>query len=146
MRRLRVGQFAVWDRGGLAPGDPLSSALSGGPRDVAVTEHGKVVGMVWRRELLHMLNGGIGNRTVGEMMDREVVAVGIDDSVYDVQQQMQRLNRWAVPVTEDGQYRGIFTSDRFIHVYRYLNAQSPERRRWVEFAGAVSDLFRAPVR
>jgi hypothetical protein len=51
-----------------------------------------------------------------------------------------------MPVTEDGQYRGIFTADRFIHVYRYLNAQSPERRRLVEFAGALSGLFRVPGR
>jgi Zn-dependent protease len=146
MSRLRVGQFAVWDRGGVSADDPLTYALSGGPRDVAVTEGGRVVGMVWRQQLLYVLHGGAGNRTVGDVMDRDVVTVDVDDSVYDVQQEMQRLNCWAVPVTEDGQYRGIFTADRFIHVYRYLNAQAPDRRRLVEFAGAVSDLFRAPGR
>jgi Zn-dependent protease len=146
MRRLRVGQFAVWDRGGVAANDPLTFALGGGPRDVAVTDGGQVVGMIWRSELLQILNGGVGNRTVGDVMDRDVVTVDVDDSVYDVQQQMQQSHRWAMPVTEDGQYRGIFTADRFIHVYRYLNAQSPERRRIGEFAGAVSDLFRAPGR
>jgi CBS-domain-containing membrane protein len=93
-----------------------------------------------------MLNGGVGNRSVGDVMDRDVVTVDVDDSVYDVQQQMQQSHRWAMPVTEDGQYRGIFTADRFIHVYRYLNAQSPERRRIGEFAGVVSGLFRAPGR
>ena len=78
----------------------------------------------------------------GRIADRDVETVEIDDSIFDVQQQMQRSHRWAMPVTENGQYRGIFTADRFIHVYRYLNAQSPERRRIGEFAGAVSGLFR----
>ncbi|MEA2528914.1 MAG: hypothetical protein QOG89_558, partial [Thermomicrobiales bacterium] len=146
MRRLRVGQFAVWDRGGVTADDPLSFALGGGLRDVAVTDHGQVVGMIWRNDLLQMLNGGVGNRSVGDVMDRDVVTVDVDDSVYDVQQQMQQSHRWAMPVTEDGQYRGIFTADRFIHVYRYLNAQSPERRRIGEVAGVVSGLFRAPGR
>ncbi|HEY7033495.1 MAG TPA: site-2 protease family protein [Thermomicrobiales bacterium] len=146
MRRLRVGQFAVWDRGGVAAELPLTIALGGGLRDVAVTDGGHVVGMIWRSQLLQILNGGAGNRTVGDVMDRDVVTVDVDDTVYDVQQQMQQTHRWAMPVTEDGQYRGIFTADRFIHVYRYLNAQSPERRRLVEFAGALSGLFRVPGR
>jgi Zn-dependent protease len=146
MRRLRVGQFAVWDRGGVAAGDPLGFALGGGPRDVAVTEHGRVVGMVWRNDLIQLLGGGLGNRTVADVMDSDVVTADVDDTVYDVQQLMQQTHRWAVPVTEDGQYRGIFTADRFIHVYRYLNAQSPERRRFGDVAGAVSALFRAPGR
>jgi Zn-dependent protease len=146
MRRLRVGQFALWDRGGLTPSDPLTFALRGGPRDAAVTEDGEVVGMIWRTELLSILNGGVGQRTVGDVMDRNVETVSIDDSVFDVQQQMQRSHRWAMPVIENGQYRGIFTADRLIHVYRYLNAQSPERRRIGEFAGALSGLFRAPGR
>jgi len=146
MRRLRVGQFALWDRGGLAPSDPLTFALRGGPRDAAVTENGHVVGMIWRTEILSILNGGVGHRTVGDVMDPEVETVDIEDSIFDVQQQMQRSHRWAMPVIENGQYRGIFTADRFIHVYRYLNAQSPERRRIGEFAGAVSGLFRAPGR
>jgi CBS domain-containing protein len=146
MRRLRVGQFAVWDRGGVAASDPLTYALRGGPRDVVVTDGGRVVGIVWRHELLDVLNGGAGNRTIGDVMDADVISVDVDDTVYDVQQQMHALNRWAMPVTEDGQYRGIFTADRFIHVYRYLSAQSPERRRFLEFAGAVSALFRPPGR
>lgn len=146
MRRLRVGQFAVWDRGGVSPHDPLTFALRGGLKDVVVTDHGLVVGMVWRTELLQVLNGGVGNRTVADVMDREIVTADIDDSVYDVQHKMQQHNKWAMPVTEDGHYRGIFTADRVIHVYRYLNTQFPERRRLEEFAGAVSGLFRAPGR
>ncbi len=120
MRRLRVGQFALWDMGGVAPHHPLTFALRGGPRDLVVTDDGEVIGMLWRSQLLEGLNGGVAGRTVGDIMDTSIYVADVDDSVYEVQQQMNRLNRWAVPVTEGGQYRGIFTAERFVHLYRQI--------------------------
>ena len=137
MQRLRVGQFALWDMGGIAPHQPLTYALRGGPRDLAVTDRGQVVGMLWRHHLLQELQGGVPGRTVADVMDPNVVTADVDDSVYDVQQRMNRLNRWAIPVTEDGQYRGIFTADRFVHVYRQL-APFPLRVRTA--AGLVASV------
>ncbi len=143
MRRLRVGQFALWDMGGIAPHHPLTYALRGGPRDVAVTDGGRVVGMLWRNQVLHGLNGGAGSRTVADVMDSAVVTADIDDSVYDVQQRMNQLNRWAIPVTEDGQYRGIFTADRFVHVYRQLSPSPFHIRTPQGLTSTVADLLRA---
>lgn len=143
MRRLRVGQFALWDMGGIAPHHPLTYALRGGPRDVAVTDGGRVVGMLWRNQVLHGLNGGAGSRTVADVMDSAVVTADIDDSVYDVQQRMNQLNRWAIPVTEDGQYRGIFTADRFVHVYRQLSPSPFHFRAPQGLTSTVADLLRA---
>ncbi|MDQ3539605.1 MAG: site-2 protease family protein [Chloroflexota bacterium] len=120
MRRLKVGQFALWDMGGVSPAEPLTFALRGGPRDLVVTERGRVVGMLWRFQLLDGLHGGMAGRTVADLMDQSVYVADIDDSVFDVQQEMTRTNRWAVPVTENGQYRGIFTADRFVHLHRQL--------------------------
>jgi Zn-dependent protease len=145
LKRLRVGQFALWDAGGISANSPMTAALRGGPRDFVVTEGGRVVGMLWRADVLRELNGGAGNRTVSDLMDRTVVSVHVDDSVYDVQQQMQQTNRWAVPVTENGQYRGIFTVDRILHVYRQLSAQSPERRM-MGWAAGVGNALRGGVR
>jgi Zn-dependent protease len=142
MRRLRVGQFALWDSGGIPAHVGLMSALRGGPRDMVVTEDGQVRGMLWRHELLTALNGGAGSRTVADLMDTDVCSVDIDDSVYDVQRQMQSTNRWAVAVTDNGHYRGIFTVDRFVHVYRYLNAQSPERRGMANLREQVGNALR----
>lgn len=142
MRRLRVGQFALWDMGGIDPKRPLTDALRGGPRDVAVTDHGRVVGMLWRHDLLHALRGGGHGMTVAQVMDRELVTAEVDDSVFDVQQQMNRLNRWAIPVVEEGQYRGLFTADRFVHVYHQL-APSPLAAR--QLAG-LRDGLRHRVR
>jgi len=104
-----------------------------------------VIGMLWRHQLLPGLNGGAG-RTVADVMDRNVVTVDVNDSVYDVQQRMHEMNRWAMPVTEAGQYRGIFTADRFVHVYRYLNAQSVGNRTANNVFASVGNMLRAWVR
>lgn len=120
LRRLNVGQYALWDMGGISPREPLTFALRGGPRDMAVTEHGQVLGMLWRSHLLDGLAGGVAGRTVSDVMDRSVYIADINDSIYDVQLQMNKMNRWAVPVTEAGRYRGIFTADRFVHLNRQI--------------------------
>jgi Zn-dependent protease len=146
MRRLRVGQFALWDMGGISAHHPLTYALRGGPRDVVVTDGSEVIGMLWRHQLLPGLNGGAVGRLVADVMDRDVQTVDIDASVYDVQQKMHQLNRWAMPVTEDGQYRGIFTADRFVHVYRYLNGQVGGTRFGTGWAVAVSNALRGLMR
>jgi Zn-dependent protease len=146
MRRLRVGQFALWDMGGISAHHPLTYALRGGPRDVVVTENNLVIGMLWRHQLLPGLNGGAAGKTVADVMDSNVVTVDVDDSVYDVQQRMHDLNRWAMPVTEAGQYRGIFTADRFVHVYRYLNAQSVGNRTASSVFTSLGKSLRAWVR
>ncbi len=120
MRRLKVGQYVLWDMGGISPSQPLTFALRGGPRDMAVTERGQVVGMLWRSHLLDGLAGGVAGRTVADVMDRSVYIADINESIYEVQLQMNRMNRWAVPVTEAGRYRGIFTADRFVHLNRQI--------------------------
>ena len=120
MRRMRVGQFALWDMGGVAPEQPLAYALRGGPRDVAVTRDGRVVGMLWRNTLLAELGRGGKELTVADAMTKALVVADVDESVYDVHQRMNLCMSWAAPVTEDGVYRGIFTADRFLHVYRQL--------------------------
>jgi Zn-dependent protease len=146
MRRLRVGQFALWDMGGVAPHQPLTYALRGGPRDLAVTDRGRVVGMLWRHELLHELRGGGSRLTVADVMDADVVTADVDESVYDVQLRMNRLNRWAIPVTEDGQYRGIFTAERFVHLYHQLAPFPQTARRLTDLTAAFRQTVRAWTR
>lgn len=120
MRRLRVGQFALWDMGGIAPGQPLANALRGGPRDIAVTQDGRVVGMLWRNSLLAELGRTGAGRMVADVMERSPRTVDIDMPIYEVQRLMIEDELAAVPVTEDGLYRGVFTRDRFWHVYRQV--------------------------
>ncbi len=129
LRKLTVGQFILWDLGGVNEQHPLPYALRGGPRDVAVVNNdGRVLGMLWRHEVMQALNGGASrNRTVKELMDRDASVADVSDTVYDVQQRMVATGRWAMPITENGYYRGIFTSERFWHVYRNVS-----RRPWLD--------------
>ena len=78
-------------------------------------------------------------------MDPTVRSVTVDDSIYDVEHRMAEADRWAVPVTEDGTYRGIFTADRLSHVYRQL---SPEfsRNPGIRLSSAVSEFLRGFAR
>src|ERR671913_1086344 len=121
MRRMRVGQFALWDSGGISPNQPLTNALRGGLRDITVTESGQVVGMLWRNRLLAELGRTASGRIVGDVMERDPTTVDIDTPIYDVHQLMEEQELWAVPVIESGMYRGIFTGDRFLHIYRQLS-------------------------
>lgn len=144
MRSLRVGQYALWDMGGISPDDSLTFALRGGPRDMVVTDRGRVVGMLWQSQLLKGLQGGVPGRRVADVMDRTVYVADVDDSIYDVQRQMSRMQRWAVPVTEDGLYRGIFTAERFVGLYRQM-APGIQEREWSiseEWKDAISSNLR----
>ncbi len=128
-RALRVGQFALWDMGGVSPDSPLGYALRGGPRDVAVIENGVVVGMLWRERILGIVNAGDGIR-VRDVMDRDITPMDVDCSVYEVHRRMLEVGYPAIPITEGGVYRGIFTTDRLIHVHRCIRERMSGRYRY----------------
>ncbi len=146
MRRLRVGQFAVWDRGGVSPDDPIAMALRQGARDLAVTENGQLVGMVWRQQLVDAMSHGGLQRRVSEIMDRRYVTISSDTSVHEAQRLMSETSQWAIPVADGGLYRGLFTADRFIHVQRHVVSQTSERRHFAHLTGSLSQTFRSRVR
>ncbi|MCO5176647.1 MAG: site-2 protease family protein [Thermomicrobiales bacterium] len=122
LRGLPVGQYALWDGGGVQPNEALLTAISGGPRDVVVVEDGVVVGMLWRRDI--MANQTSRHRLrVADLMDANVHAVEADDSLYDVHQWLMLADIPAVPVVENGRYRGVFTTDRLWHVYDHVQSR-----------------------
>ena len=143
MQRIRVGQFSLWDGGGIAPEVPLKLALAGGARDVVVVDEGRVVGMLWRRDVLHAVRSGAANYQVADVMDRQIILAESTWTVHDVHVAMERANRWAIPVVEDGMYRGIFTSDRLMHVYKLVSDQTSGRRRLLQLWAAVSARVRS---
>ncbi len=140
MRRMRVGQFALWEMGGIAPDQALATALRGGLRDIAVTEDGRVVGMLWRNRLLAELGGTANGRIVAEVMERDPITVEADMPIHDVQRLMEEHGRWAVPVLEAGMYRGIFTGDRFLHIYRQLSPDPARSMRELLDRGPLARL------
>jgi Zn-dependent protease len=125
LRFLPVGQFALWDAGGISPSAPLAFATRGGPRDLVVTQNGRVVGMLWRRDMLKHLSEPHREIYVKDVMDREFHPVDPRDSVLDVHFWLADSSGSAVPVVENGQYRGIFTGDRLSHIYDAL-----DEREW----------------
>jgi CBS domain-containing protein len=146
MRRLYVGQFAVWDRGGINPSEPLALAMRDGPRDIVVTSHGAVLGMIWKADLQRALQNGGLSKKAGEIMDANIVTADIGTSVFDVHTLMSNHNQWALPVTEHGVYRGIFSGERLTHVHQYLRSRTPENRHVSAFTGSLSQTLRAWVR
>ncbi|CAN5778645.1 site-2 protease family protein [soil metagenome] len=146
LRRLQVGQFAVWDSGGLAPTDPVALALRDGPRDTVVTSNGIVLGMLWKSDLQTALQNGTLSKKAGEIMDRNVVSAEAGSSIFDVHTLMSENNQWTMPVTEHGTYRGIFSAERFFHVHQYLRSRTPENRHVASLTGSVSQTLKALVR
>jgi CBS domain-containing protein len=71
-------------------------------------------------------------------MDRHIVTVESSSTVYDAHSLMEQTNRWAIPVVEDGVYRGLFTSDRLMHVYRLVGNQTSYRRRALQIWTALN--------
>ena len=75
--------------------------------------------MLWREHVLDAISEGNSVR-VRDIMDRDVTPMEVGQSIYDVHQRMLATGYPAIPITEGGIYRGIFTSERLEHVHRYL--------------------------
>jgi Zn-dependent protease len=145
MRRIRVGQFALWDGGGIASNVSLKMALAGGARDVVVVDNGRVVGMLWRRDVLNAIRNGSANALVEEVMDRQIIIAESRATVHDVHVSMEEANRWAIPVVEDGIYRGIFTGHRLMHVYKIASDQTSGRRRLMSLWQSITARVRGEI-
>lgn len=144
LRELPAGVYALWDTGGIPPTATLAWALRGGPRDLVVTEEGRVIGMLWRRDLLLHLNGAHHDLKVRDVMDRQFHAVDANDSVYDVQVWMADTRRSAVAVVENGLYRGIITGERLLHVYHTIGDY--EWQRYRTFGRSLVQRLRSAAR
>lgn len=118
LRRIHVGQCFMWEAGGVGPNDPLSMAMRGGPRDLAVTQYGRVIGVLWKIDIMNALRTRGAHVPVYEVMDCYPPIVDVNTSLYIAQQAMLRANRGAVLVTERGLYRGILTAERYWQLYR----------------------------
>jgi hypothetical protein len=70
-------------------------------------------------------------------MDTSVVPVTADSSIYDAHRRMVMSRRPAIPIVENGLYRGIFTSERLVHVHRHIQDHAPHRERYRGIAVAL---------
>jgi predicted transcriptional regulator len=121
-------------------------ALRQGARDLAVTNNGQLVGMIWRQQLVDAMSHGGLQRKISEIMDQRYVSIPSDMSVYDAQRIMSDASQWAIPVADAGVYRGLFTADRLVHVKRHVVSKTSERRHFAQLSGSLSQTFRSRVR
>lgn len=141
LANLPAAQFALWDAGGVRPGDSLSLALRGGARDMAVTEGGRVVGVVHRSDLIFALrNGDARNVFIRDIMSRTVETISGSNSMLDAQEVLAQRSAAAVLVVDDGLYRGLITADRLQHVAQHIEKRRGRRR------GQVSTWLTARLR
>lgn len=158
LRRIHVGQCFMWEAGGLGPNEPLSMAMLGGPRDLAVTEYGHVIGVLWKTDIMNALRTRGANVRVYEIMDHFPPIVDVNTSLYIAQQAMLRANRGAVLVTERGMYRGILTAERYWQLYRGVQRGRREKgnarywgwlthwlRQWRREEKVLSAIGRKPI-
>ena len=114
--------IAIWDRGGIGPSDPLALALRDGPRDVAVTSHGAVLGMLWKADLQRALQSGGLSRKAGELMDPNIMTADIATSVFDVHTLMSSHSEWALPITEHASIAGCSAANG-LHMFTGICAR-----------------------
>jgi CBS domain-containing protein len=108
---------------------------------VVVTDDGIVVGMLWRGHVLDTVSDGNSVR-VRDVIDRDVTPMEASERVYDVHQRMLATGYPAIPITEGGIYRGIFTSERLEHVHGYLHDTFRGSERYRGLACALGLLGR----
>ncbi len=96
-----------------------------------VDENKLLRGIVSTRQLVSSL--GRPTRTLGEMMESDVVAALVDDDQETVAEKVERFNLLAIPVVDSGrQLLGIITHDDVIDVVREELAEDAQRIAAVE--------------
>ena len=91
-----------------------------------VDENRLLMGIVSARQLVSAL--GKPTRTLGEMMESDVVVALVSDHQEDVAQKVEKYNLLAIPVVDSGrQLLGIITHDDVIDVVREELAEDAQR-------------------
>lgn len=92
-----------------------------------VVEHGRVVGLLTRRDVDRAMQHGIGDQPVREIMEAGEITVRPGDSIEILQQRMMRSGWGQIPVVdEDGKLIGIVTRTDLIK--RWGQRPDDERR------------------
>jgi len=90
-----------------------------------VLDHGKLVGVLTRREMERALDHQLGNTPISMYMHKGDIHVRPDDSVNQVQEMMLEHDLGQIPVVENGQVLGIVTRTDLIKLW---NAPAPTYR------------------
>jgi Zn-dependent protease len=118
----------------LSPDDPLAQAvdstLAGSQQDFPVTEGGRVVGVLTRKELLAGLRRGGPNRLVREVMQSDFCTVEAGEMLEVAFRRMQSCACHTLPVIDDSRLVGLVTMENvgeFIAIQSVLAGVSRDR-------------------
>ena len=98
------------------PGDDLGKAVNTMSEldigSLAVMDHGKLVGMLTFREVIHTLarqGGALGDQTVGSVMDRDPATCSPDTDITEVRPLMLERHTRYMPVLDGGDLMGVIS-------------------------------------
>ena len=107
-----------------------------------VDENNILRGIVSTRQLVSSI--GFGDRTLGAMMETDIVTAMIDEDQESVAEKVEHYNLLAIPVVDSGrQMLGIITHDDVIDVVREELAEDAQRIAAIE--PLEQDFLRVPL-
>jgi predicted transcriptional regulator len=104
----------------LAPSDTLQRAteelLAGAQQDFPVLEDGRLVGMLWRRDIFTALKQGGIERSVRDFIDPNCQGVSPNDLLEHVLENMRQDACPATPVVHNGKLVGLVTNENLVEL------------------------------
>ncbi|CAI9086463.1 protease [Candidatus Methylacidiphilum fumarolicum] len=117
----------------LSPTDTLAKAieitLATQQHDFPVVENNKLVGMLYRADLLMGLMQKGQDAFVEEVMTREFVVVESSDKAEEVFSKLQSIPYATIPVTEKGELVGLLTKENIAEFLMFHTAMTERKTR-----------------
>ena len=128
LQGLQVRQAVTRELRAVTPATPLAHVLDlifhGYQSNFPVVEGRQLVGVLVREDILAALRERGSNVPVGQVMRTDFPVVNLSDSLLHVQRLIAESGVKAIPVIEDGFFRGLITLARINETYTLL---SPRR-------------------
>jgi CBS domain-containing protein len=125
LQGLKVSQAVNRQPRAVTPTTPLAHVLDlifqGYQSNFPVVEGRQLVGILVREDILVTLREHGPNVPVGQVMRTDFPVVNLSDSLLHVQQLIAKSGVKAVPVVEDGFFRGLITLDNINETYTLLS-------------------------
>ncbi len=128
LQGLQVRQAVTRQLRVVTPATPLAQILDlifhGYQSNFPVVEDCQLVGILTREDILTTLRERGPNVPVGQVMRTGFPVVNLSDSLLHVQQLIAKSGVKAVPVVEDGIFRGLITLEKINETYILLSSRS----------------------
>jgi Zn-dependent protease/CBS domain-containing protein len=125
LQGLQVRQAVTRQLRAVTPTTPLAHIMDlifhGYQSNFPVVEGRQLVGVLVREDILATLRERGPNIPVGQVMRTDFPVVNLSDSLLHVQRLIAKSGVKAVPVVEDGFFRGLITLDKINETYTLLS-------------------------